>query len=115
MDRWICTDPDTFQWQRHLGGRKYEMCDTIHAYVEHGWWDDKSVYYVAHGIVDLDELCDDHVNELHQTYGYDDMQDDPVIAEMEFEHGMLSSYVEDEWCSQTSACSKIAMRYLVDA
>ena len=105
---WICTDPDTFQWQRRVGERSYEMVDTACVRLPSG----EDVYRFAHGIVDLDDY-EDEIERILSSYGYEERKPDPILAEMAFEDDWLE-YMHDERFFGVGVCSEIAMRYLME-
>ena len=124
MGNWICTDPDTFQWQRHLGGRKYEMCEAQQV-GQNG--EPLNARYAVHAVIDVEEYdgdfykikegpYDNYIEYLHALYGLDEPQPDNIVAEMIFE-------TNDDDIAETvtdllrglAACSYITEHYLIDA
>lgn len=57
---WVCTDPDTCQWQRQVGGTRYELYDIFEA--------PNGTYFVVHGEVDPTELDPDDYDQLLEAY-----------------------------------------------
>lgn len=57
---WVCTDPDTCQWRRQVGGTRYELYDTFEA--------PNGTYFVVHGEVDPTELDPDDYDQLLEAY-----------------------------------------------
>ena len=92
-DKWICTDPDCAQWQRHatkVSDGAYEMWQAVEG-PEFDW-------SVACGMVFVDDLTKDDVNELCDTYGYDRgyLDDKPsLLAECVFEELAIELTQED--------------------
>lgn len=107
-DKWICTDPDSFQWQRRIGEREYEMVDIIQVDFM------TPMFKVAYGSINLDWYADDEIEHLHRTYGYDERQEDRIVAEMAFEHDFLEFLTDGTYYEGIGACSDAAL-YLVEA
>lgn len=57
---WICTDPDTCQWRRQVGGTRYELYDIFEA--------PNGTYFAVHGEVDPTELDPDDYDQLLEAY-----------------------------------------------
>lgn len=57
---WVCTDPDTCQWRRQVGGTRYELYDIFEA--------PNGTYFVVHGEVDPTELDPDDYDQLLEAY-----------------------------------------------
>lgn len=57
---WVCTDPDTCQWRRQVGGARYELYDIFEA--------PNGTYFVVHGEVDPTELDSDDYDQLLEAY-----------------------------------------------
>ena len=57
---WVCTDPDTCQWRRQVGGTRYELYDIFEA--------PNGTYFVVHGEVDPTELDSDDYDQLLEAY-----------------------------------------------
>lgn len=57
---WVCTDPDTCQWRRQVGGTRYELYDIFEA--------PNGTYFAVHGEVDPTELDPDDYDQLLEAY-----------------------------------------------
>lgn len=57
---WVCTDPDTCQWRRQVGGTRYELYDIFEA--------PNGTYFVVHGEVDPTERDPDDYDQLLEAY-----------------------------------------------
>ena len=93
MAEWICTDPDSAQWQRKLDSKcdAYEMWQA-NAGPEWEW------YFVSHGIVFVDCHDSDDLDSACRTYGYDCdyLADNPgILAECIFEQYAHEYATED--------------------
>lgn len=87
---WVCTDPDTCQWRRQVGGTRYELYDIFEA--------PNGTYFAVHGEVDPTE--DMTPGELEQLLrSFDGLVDDTdteserwaLTAEAQFETEALSA------------------------
>lgn len=85
---WVCTDPDTCQWRRQVGGTRYELYDIFEA--------PNGTCFVVHGEVDPTELDPDDYDQLLEAYsGFLDSANCEserwaLIAEAQFETEELS-------------------------
>lgn len=85
---WVCTDPDTCQWRRQVGGTRYELYDIFEA--------PNGTYFVVHGEVDPTELDPDDYDQLLEAYsGFLDSANCEserwaLVAEAQFETEELS-------------------------
>ena len=84
MAEWICTDPDSAQWQRKVDGitDAYDMWQ-VNAGPE---W---KYYYVSSGTVFVDCLDSDDLDHICNVFGYDCdyLAENPrIFAESYFEH-----------------------------
>ena len=87
MNNTICTDPDTYQWQRMEtyddGSRGFTMCQVI------GF--DSGHYAVLYGTIDINSGWEEDVNEIASYFGYHPdtlLHNESLYAECIFEYYM---------------------------
>lgn len=84
MTEWICTDPDSFQWQRKAGrfSTEYEMYQVLPmpSYVEGGGWT------AGGGTFRIEDYNNDEISYVLGLYGYrrNGIRND-LLAEILFE------------------------------